>query len=123
MSYIIIYKRIRHGYARIDTDGSLQITVPNYLKHDEHFKNILIQKGEKLLQRYQKRKHIQTHGHDFILLFGELVPKKELPAIKDIDSYLKETLKEYSIPLLDKYSKMIGHHYHNLTIRKTKSKR
>ena len=123
MNYRITYKHIRNGYVRINPDWSLQITIPTRLKHDEKFKNDLIAKGEILLKRYSKRTHIQTHGDDFVMLFGELVPKDELPSYKNLKTYLKETLEEYSRPLLDKYSEIIDHKYHKLIIRITHSKR
>jgi len=75
-----------------------------------------------LLKKYNKRTHIQTHGDDFVMLFGELVPKNELPNVKNMKTYLKETLEEYSTSLLDKYSKLIGENYTKLTIRLTHSK-
>lgn len=123
VNYHITYKHIRHGYVKIDTDGSLEITIPTALRHNEKFKNILIQKGELLLKKYNKRTHIQTHGDDFVMLFGELVAKSDLPPIKNIKDYFKQTLEEYARPLLDKYAKMIGYTYHKLTIKVTKSKR
>lgn len=123
LNYHIIYKHTRHGYVRINTDWSLEITIPTYLKNDEKFKNILIKKGETLLKKYNKRTHIQTHGTDFLMLFGELVPKSELPHFKILKTFLKETLEEYAKPLLDKYSELINHKYHKLIIRITHSKR
>jgi len=122
IEYHITYKSIRNGYVRINPDGSLAITIPKRLKNDEKFKNILIQKWEILLKKYNKRTHIQTHGDDFVMLFGELVPKNELPNVKNMKTYLKETLEEYSTSLLDKYSKLIGENYTKLTIRLTHSK-
>ena len=74
----ITYKNIRHGYARIDKDWQLQITIPSKLKNNEWFKNILLEKGEKLLARYQKKTHILTSDNNFVLLFGEQI------AINDI---------------------------------------
>jgi predicted metal-dependent hydrolase len=123
MDYHITYKHIRNGYVKIDSDGSLQITIPTRLKNDEKFKNALIKKGETLLKRYSKRTHIQCHGDDFVMLFGELVPKSQLPKIKNLKTYLQETLAEYSKPLLDKYSQIIDYKYHKLIIRVTHSKR
>jgi len=114
---------MRHGYVRINPDGSLAITIPKRLKNDESFKNDLIAKGEILLKKYSKRTHIQTHGHDFVMLFGELVPKDELPPHKNLKTYLKETLAEYAKDLMDKYSKMIDYSYAKLTIRATHSQR
>ena len=76
-----------------------------------------------MLKKYNKKTHIQTHGDDFVMLFGEFVPKSELPVHKDLKKYLKITLEEYARPLLDKYCKMIDHTYHRLIIRITHSKR
>jgi|GEM_PF-1863524 len=121
--YHIIYKHVYHGYVRINPDGSLQITIPKRLKGDERCKDELIAKGETLLERYSKKKHIQTHGEDFVMLFGEPVPKDELPPHKNLKNYLAETLEEYAKPLLDKYSALIGHGYSKLIIRITHSKR
>ena len=42
MAYTIIYKSIRHGYARIDKDGKLLITIPLYKKGNKEFEQILI---------------------------------------------------------------------------------
>ncbi|MBU0626841.1 DUF45 domain-containing protein [Patescibacteria group bacterium] len=120
--HTIIYKRTRHGYARIQTDGKLLITIPIKLKNDEKFKQSLIEKGEKLLKKYSQKNRIQTHGSDFVMLFGEQVPKSELPSIKEMKNYLKETLYEYAQPLLDEYAQKIGYTYNKITIRKTKSK-
>jgi len=120
--HTIIYKKIRHGYARIQTDGTLLITIPMKLKNNEAFKQDLIDRGEQLLKKYSQKNRIQTHGSDFVMLFWEQVPKSELPAIKDLKDYLKETLHEYAKPLLDEYSETIGYTYNKITIRKTKSK-
>jgi predicted metal-dependent hydrolase len=75
-----------------------------------------------MLKKYNKRTHIQMHGDDFVMLFGEQVPKSELPAIKSMKKFLQATLEEYAIPLLDKYSKLIGENYIKLTTRVTHSK-
>jgi hypothetical protein len=44
MGHIITYKKIRHGYVRIDEEGNLKITIPSYLKDNENFKANLIAK-------------------------------------------------------------------------------
>ncbi len=120
--YEIIYKNTRHGYARIQPDGTLLVTIPKYLKNNEAFKQDLIARWELLLKKYSQKTQIQTHGSDFVLLFWEKVAKEELPAMKELKNYLKETLHEYSKPILDEYSEKIGYTYNKITIRKTKSK-
>ena len=76
----IIYKRIKNGYAKITKEGTLQITVPYYLRNDKKFVQELIEKGEKLLARYNKRNHMHIQSEHDIMLFGELVPLEELGA-------------------------------------------
>ncbi|MFA7298687.1 MAG: YgjP-like metallopeptidase domain-containing protein [Candidatus Absconditabacterales bacterium] len=120
----IIYKYIRHGYARIDKDGKLQITIP-LSKKGTKFETIMIAKGEKLLQRYKKRTHIDPIQKDSILLFGEQVSKTQL--MKEhtgtIKNITKEILKEYATPIFDIYSKKLGIPYKSIIFRKTISKR
>ena len=131
----IEYKHIRHGYARIDKEGQLLITIPLSKKWSA-FEAIMIQKWEKLLKRYNTRTHITTIQEDTILLFGEQVslkdfyqqyPQKAQPATFKLSpvtsKILKEILKDYATPILEHYSKEIGIAYTKLSVRKTVSKR
>lgn len=129
----IIYKNTRHGYARIDKEGNLLITIPLFKKGTK-FEEIMIEKGEKLLKNYNKRTHIDAIQQDHIVLFGEQVP---LDDIKELypkhfsnskfqisnSKLLKSILEEYAKPILDECSKKIGKSYQKITIRKTTSKR
>ncbi len=112
------YKHIRHGYARIDKDGKLLITIPLYKKNDQHFIDELTKKGQQLLQRYNKRTHIDPIQKDTILLFGEQVPmedvKKHYPKYFSNAKFkisnsklLKSILEEYATPLIHTYSERI----------------
>ncbi len=121
----IIYKYIRHGYARIDKDGKLLITIPLSKKWNKEFEQILISKWQQLLKRYNKRTHITPIQEDSIMLFGEQVSKKQLMkkhkwTIKNIT---KEILRDYATPLFDIYSKKLWAPYKKITLRKTISKR
>ena len=71
---IIEYKPIRHGYARINDEGKLLISIPRRLKNNESFLNALLEKGKTLLARYQKKTHILTSDEESVLLFGERIP-------------------------------------------------
>jgi len=120
----ITYKPIRHGYARIDKNGKLLITIP-IRKKGTDFEKIMIQKWEALFTRYNKRTHIDPIQKDSILLFGEEVSKTQLMkqhtwTIKNIT---KEILKDYATPLFDFYSKKIWIPYKSIIFRKTTSKR
>lgn len=134
----IIYKYIRNGYARIDKDGELLITIPLSKKWTE-FEKIMIKKWEKLLKRYSKRTHITPIQKDSILLFGEEVPIKNIssdyPSLSREDGeagwvwkpstkkLLKIILEEYATPIIKVYSQKLGITYQKLSIRKTRSKR
>lgn len=72
----ILYKDIRHGYARINKDGKLLITIPIRKKGSE-FEEIMIAKGEQLFKRYNKRTHIDPIQKETVLLFGEQVPVED----------------------------------------------
>jgi len=129
----IFYKNIRNAYAKIDKEGKLLITIPLHKKWSE-LEHIMIQKGQKLWERYNKHTHITPIQKDSILLFGEEIP------LEDIKQYypkhfsnskfqisnsklLKSILADYTTPLFDIYSKKIGIKYTKLTFRKTTSKR
>lgn len=124
MEYIISYKKIRHGYVRLSTDGKLSITIPTFLQNDESFKKSLIDKWSKLLARHHKRTHIHAQTTDHILLFWEDIPISDISykTPKQLDAYLKSTLLEYVQPIVDKYSDLIGN-YKEIKIKKLKSKR
>lgn len=125
----ILYKNIRNGYARIGKDGKLLITIPLSKKWSE-FEKIIIQKWEKLLQRYSKHTHITPIQQDSILLFGEEIPLEEIykqypikKTEKNRSKILKSILADYATPLFDTYSEKIGIKYQKLSFRKTISKR
>ena len=138
----VIYKNIRHGYARIDKEWKLLITIPLSKKWKE-FETIMIQKWEKLLKSYNTRTHVNPIQKDTILLFGEQVSlqdfykyhitkRQSAPCLPDRQSwnllpattkFLKKILEEYAKPLFDTYSKKLWIPYKKLGIRKTSSKR
>ncbi len=133
----VIYKDIRHGYARIDKDGKLSITIPLSKKWSK-FEETLIVKWQQLLKQYNKRTHVDAIQEESILLFGEQVslkefyiqypPKKWMPTRFDVSKFphfniLKEILREYATPIFDLYSKKLWIPYKNIIFRKTTSKR
>ena len=124
MEHIITYKSVRNGYARINKDGMLEITIPKFLKNDEKFKASLLQKGEKIFKSYHAKEKIQTANDGMTTLFGERIPISDItPNPKKLQPELKKILEEYARPFLDKYSTLLGKKYIQLNIRKTTSKR
>lgn len=129
----IEYKSIRHGYARIDKDWELLITIPLSKKWTD-FEKIMIQKWEKLLKRYSKHTRITPIQQDSILLFGEEIPiedikkqyckKPETCNLKLVTTkLLKSILEEYSTPIVKTYSEKLGIKCQKISFRKTISKR
>ena len=120
----IVYKPMRNGYVRVNNQWEILISIPNRLKHNEAFKNALLEKGKKLLARHKKKTHILTSDKDHIQIFGEIVPTSDIsPTIKKLPAELKKLLEEYSAPILQHYSQALGVKVKKLMIRKTKSKR
>ncbi|MFA5917828.1 MAG: YgjP-like metallopeptidase domain-containing protein [Candidatus Gracilibacteria bacterium] len=150
MSYQVNYAKIKHGYVRILSDGTLKLSIPLRLKDDKDFEAELLEKGKILMEKIKEKNHrkIETIGDDFIVIFGEKIKKNDFleNSIQNIDykmqkgqslnknqqlsnfttftsKYLKTILEQESILILDKYSKLLGVPYDKLYIKDLKSKR
>lgn len=119
----IIYKNIRHGYAKITKEGNLQLCIPSRLRGNKNFEEELLSKGKKLLDRYNKKNHIEPVTDKYVMIFGEQVPLQDVVSSpKKIQSELKKILYDYAKPLFDEYSQKIWIPYKELKIRKATSK-
>ncbi len=119
----IIYKSIRHGYAKITKEGNLQLCIPSRLRGNQKFQQALLEKWQKLLIRYNKKNHIATETDEYILVFGEQVPLGDLaPTAKKRTAELKQILYDYAKPILDEYSQKLWINYKELKIRKVIAK-
>jgi len=129
MDYKVIYKKVKHGYVRINNDGKLTLTIPNRLKNNEWFKNILLKKWEILLKKMEKKSVLQDVEWDYIFLFGEKIPKNKIITKKTknekifLSKYFKKILYDYSVPILDEMSGKLSKKYTELKIKKLISKR
>lgn len=122
-NYEIKYTDTRHGYARINKEWKLVISIPNFLRNDKKFHESLISKWQKLISRYNKKTHINIVTDDEILLFWEATKKSDLwKNQKQVQSELKKILYEYCEPILDSISSTIWKKYSELKIKKLKSK-
>ncbi len=119
----IIYKPIRHGYAKITKEGNLQLCIPSRLRGNQKFQQDLLEKWQKLLIRYNKKNHITTETDEYILVFGEQVPLIDLaPTVQKRTAELKQILYDYAKPILDEYSQKLEIDYKELKIRKVHAK-
>ncbi|MDD2537482.1 MAG: M48 family metallopeptidase [Candidatus Absconditabacteria bacterium] len=128
-SYQVIYKSVRHAYARVNTEGQLVLTIPKRLRGDQKFLEQLLSKGESLLARHAKRNQVTSFNEQGIQLFGEWIEWSEFSSDgkplsqSSLDKKLKEILYEYAKEWLDIFSQQLGVPYRSLQIRKMKSRR
>jgi len=116
----IIYTHNRNWYAKIK-DGKLIIEIPYFLRFNERFKNSLLEKWQKLVERHQKYNHVQVVTEDNILLFWETVEKSEI--LWNLNKEIKQILFDYITPLVDEYSEKLWYKYKNIRVWKAKTKR
>lgn len=116
----IIYTHNRNWYAKIK-DGKLIVEIPYYLRFNEKFKNSLLEKWKKLVERHQKYNHIQVVTENNVLLFWESVEKSEISW--NIDKEIKQILLDYITPIVDEYSEKLGYKYKSIRVWKAKTKR
>lgn len=115
----IIYTHNRNWYAKIK-DGKLIIEIPYFLRFNERFKNSLLEKWQKLIERHQKYNHVQVVTEDNILLFWESVEKSEISW--NLDKEIKQILLDYITPIVDEYSEKLWYKYKNIRVWKAKTK-
>lgn len=122
MEYSIEYKNIKHWRVRTTKDGKLKITIPTFLSKNEAIKNALIEKWKLLLKKIEKseKEQISSHWDNYVLVLWE---KRYFDEIDwDINIFLKNKLKQISLPYLNLYSERLWIPYESLTIKKVKSK-
>ncbi len=120
MEVEIVYTRNKNWYAKIK-DGKLIVEIPYYLRFNEKWKNDLIQKWKKLLEKQKKYEHINAVNWENVLLFWENVEKTEISG--DFDREIKQILIDYITPLVDEYSERLWYKYKSIRVWKAKTKR
>ncbi len=128
MKYTIVYKKVRHGYVRINNDGRLQITIPTSLQNNKKFEQNLLEKAKLLRSRYQQKQQMHTEDSNSITLFGEKVSRTEIFGTKKYSQAtetkkLKQILFDYVEVCCDQYAKQICFDYKDITIKKLKARR
>ena len=115
----IIYTHNRNWYAKIK-DGKLIIEIPYFLRFNERFKNSLLEKWQKLVEKHKKYNHVQVVTENNILLFWESVEKSEISW--NLDKEIKQILLDYITPIVDEYSEKLWYKYKNIRVWKAKTK-
>lgn len=122
---IIIKKGIKHGYAKIDAEGKVFLTVPHRLRNDQNFIDQLQLQATKLEQKVQKKEQIQIFSPEGVMLFGERVAFEDLEKFtttKAWKSFFQQTLEDYARTLLDHYAHLLGYQRIPLRIALVKAK-
>lgn len=122
---IIIKKGIKHGYAKIDAEGKVFLTVPHCLRNDQKFIDQLQLQAAKLQQKIQKKEQIQIFSPEGVMLFGERVAFEDLEKFtttKAWKSFFQQTLEDYARTLLDHYAHLLGYQRIPLRIALVKAK-
>jgi hypothetical protein len=122
--YIVHYKSIKNGYARINKDGILELSVPKLWKLKPELILHLVAKAKNLELRHAQIKTPAQATEEGTMLFGEWVSWDQLGCEAETSlPQLASELYEYSKPILDDYAARIGKSYHSLSIKKSKTKR
>ena len=115
----IIYTHNRNWYAKIK-NGKLIVEIPFFLRFNEKWKNNLIEKGMKLLEKQKKYEHLNVMDGDNVLLFWKSVKKSEISW--KIEKEIKNILLDYITPLVNQYSENLGYKYKSIRVWKAKTK-
>lgn len=78
MQYTIKYTTNKNGYARVQRDGTILISIPQWQRFNKRFEKILIEKAEQLHSRREKKKQWEVMRENEVMVFGERVKKSDL---------------------------------------------
>ena len=121
MSIQVIYKKwIRHGYARVQSDGSILVTIPVSLRGQHDFYDALLCKAQLLQKKLDKKIIWKPIQENTICIFGTNISRKKIAWKHDL--YLSTLLYDFVAPLCDIYASVLGKNYTSITIKKLRSK-
>ncbi len=115
----IKYSKIKHGRVKIQTDGSLVLSIPKRLKNNTKFRDELIEKGKLLLKKRKKRqwKKIEIQWKNTVKIWGEDIPLNMV--IKD---YLDIEFFNQVESFVDIYCEKLWVKYGKISVKYLKSK-
>jgi hypothetical protein len=113
MQPIITYTATKHGRIKVDQNGQIILKIPKYQAKNEVFLQKMLSQAEKFLEKTRQKptKTIEVKKENSLLLFGEYVENQN---IKNEKIFFQEILLQKSLPLLQKYSQMLGMNYSKL---------
>ncbi len=123
-NYLITYTNNKNCYVRVK-EWRLHLTLPKILKKQkqEHDRilNILLQKWESLLKKYQWKTFLDIQNKEYLILWGKKV-SRDLFVSNNIPNYLKNQLYDYVYPIVQNISSKLWFDNISIRINKVKSK-
>lgn len=122
MNYKITYAKVKHWWVRLLDDMTLKITIPIKKAWDKVFENILIEKWQKLLEKFKAKNipKLEWFMWDEVIVFWEKISVSSINW--DINIFLVEKVLSHAKVILDECSKSIKIPYNKLSTRNLKSK-
>ncbi|MGE4444341.1 MAG: M48 family metallopeptidase [Candidatus Altimarinota bacterium] len=122
MNYKITYSNTKHARIRLLPDNSFELIIPKKLSGDQKLVQLLLHKGEKLLQKNlsKTKTKLEILTDEYVLIFGEKVLFTDIPG--KFELFVLEKFEKESIFFLNKYASKIGFPYQKLIIKTFKTK-
>lgn len=121
MHPIIQHTSTKHARIKITSDGEVIFKIPKHQANNQELQQKLLIQAHKMLQKSVKKSHqiIEIQKENSLLVFWEYVKSANISNKK---IFLQEQILKKTLPLLEKYSKLIGIPYTKLTFWNYKSK-
>lgn len=124
--YTVVYTDNRNAYAKIQEDGTVLLSLPRRAQGKQELFEKLLISGEKLYLRHARHTMYSRWNEAGLFLFGEQVPREDLPisfsdSSKKKEHFLKQELHSYATAWIETFCEQIPSSYRALTIRKAKS--
>lgn len=113
---LIKYSNVKNWRVKLTKNWNLFLTIPFSQKDNIDFKNELINKWNKLLEKYISYKKISWVKENILFWIKEIKKKENL------ENYLKQQIISKTKDYMIKYSKILNVKYNKFTIKKMKSR-
>ena len=119
MKVIIKYSKVKHGRVKLQSDGTLLLSIPQRLKKNTKFRDELIEKGKALLEKSKKRKlsKIEIHWKNTIKIWGD-----DMPLDMVVEDYLDIEFFNQVESFVDLYCQKLWVKYGKISVKYLKSK-
>jgi len=115
----IKYSKVKHGRVKVQSDGTLLLSIPQRLKKNTKFRDELIEKGKELLEKSKKRERnkIEIHWKDTVKIWWE-----DMPVDMVVKDYLDIEFFNQVESFVDIYCEKLWVDYGKISVKYLKSK-